>query len=830
MSKSELKTNPVNVFLSYCHKDEQHKISLEKHLNLLSDRKEIKAWSDHKIRPGESISKEIAEKLNDADIVVFLISPDFIASNECKKEWETVKKFPESGRQRIRIPIILRPCPWEDFLDEEDIKALPKDGKPIIKYKNADDAWLEIYKSLKAEAQEIRKNFSPKSNFIYEMERTELVSERNIKLQDIFEFSRLTWYKPSKNSSSRYSEELVENIKNLLQFKYCLIHGDATSGKTAFARYIFLSLVEDSKPVLFVDLKASMPPPNIKALRNLFESQFYGDYSLWSKQSNSTIVIDNLSSDPKAAKFVQFALTKFENVIVTASTSVYRLYFDADENFAIFKKMKITRLSRQQQESLIRKRLEFMDTDKSITDGFVDQVEKTVDDIIANRIVPRYPFFVLTIVQTFETFVPSNISITAYGHCYYVLIISSLVKAGIGPRDKDIETCLNFARHLAFAIYEGKKIKETEFSGKDFGRFVKKYQEKYMIPEHIINRMKHKEYGILSDDGMFRHPYMYYFFLGMYLSRPGEQQKSIVERMCQFSHISSNHLTLLFVIHHATDDQVIDDILLMTMRALDSIKPATLQPSETESLREISTALPNNVLSDNSVQEERAKERQARDRKEEDLNDHDEDEEQEGIEIIDDLYRILKNNEILGQVLRNKCGTLTKDKLEEIVETVADGGLRLVSFFLKDGREINKRANIIKKANPSYSNDIEKFRRAFQSIFFLLTVGNIERVVEVVSCKDIEEIVRNVVKKKKTPSYDLIGYFSDLDSSDELSESLSERLETLLSKYRQDPFIKGILSLRTQFYINTHRSKTPVEQRVCSALGLTYKYKEIKRR
>ena len=58
--------------------------------------------------------------------------------------------------------------------------------------------------------------------------------------------------------------------------------------------------------------------------------------------------------------------------------------------------------------------------------------------IISNRIVPRFPFYVLSILQTYEAYMPSNMSITSYGHCYYVLIFASLVRAGISQADDAI--------------------------------------------------------------------------------------------------------------------------------------------------------------------------------------------------------------------------------------------------------------------------------------------------------------------------------------------------------------------------------------------------------
>ncbi len=96
-----------------------------------------------------------------ADILVFLLSPDFIDSKPCMKEWEESKQFKSS----FRIPIILTHCSWQDLLGDDDIKALPKDGHPISSYPDQSIAWNEIYEEIKWVVESIRSNFSPKKEF-----------------------------------------------------------------------------------------------------------------------------------------------------------------------------------------------------------------------------------------------------------------------------------------------------------------------------------------------------------------------------------------------------------------------------------------------------------------------------------------------------------------------------------------------------------------------------------------------------------------------------------------------------------------------------------------
>ena len=184
MNQSKQKSNPVRVFFSYCHKDEIFRSSLEVHLKLLKKHNIIKQWYDGNILPGESIPDSVRDKLEEADIVLFLISADFINSDECMKEWDNAKISPTDGRTRHRIPIILSPCAWKDLLEDEKIKALPNDGKPVVEYVNESVAWQEVYEGLKEVALKIRKQFTHNPTFLSSMEQTGLISKNNIKLQE----------------------------------------------------------------------------------------------------------------------------------------------------------------------------------------------------------------------------------------------------------------------------------------------------------------------------------------------------------------------------------------------------------------------------------------------------------------------------------------------------------------------------------------------------------------------------------------------------------------------------------------------------------------------
>ena len=703
------------------------------------------------------------------------------------------------------------------------IKALPNDANPVTS-DDEDTAWKQVYEGIKDVINELRRTFIPKLEFIKEMEETDFAAQQHVKLQDVFVFPTLSCY-PLQANEGQLRREIIKDQTELLAKKYLLIHGKEMSGKTALGRHIFLSLVDMSTPVLHINLERIPRKPDEKVFKDAYCSQFSGDYFLWKQQKDKVLILDNLSEAPHLINFIEFAKGSFDKIVITLPSNIFDSYFWDETRLADFHQVKIELLNYNQQEELIRKRLALSDRDEPISDGLIDQIEDRINSIIiSKKIVPRYPFFVLSILQLYEGFMPDNLSITSYGHCYKVLILANLRKAGIPSEDNAINTCFNFAERLAFKIYQDTKLHDlTEL---DFDGFVKKYKKNFIIPDSILSRLSENDYGIITSDGSFRSPYMYYFFLGRFLSRETEKNKDIIAEMCEQSYVSSNYLTLLFVIHHTNDNEIIDDILLRTMCTLDKLKPAKLNEPETGNFKDIVDKLPKNILSSHSVKKERKKERLIRDINEDIGETEDNLEKPISENPFDDIYKILKNNEIMGQILRNKYGSLEKRKIKEIIETVADSGLRLVRFLILDNKSITRVACYIHEKHPNHN--IEEIKKIIRFCSFLWTMENIEKIVNSINVPEIREIVSEIVQQKSTPAYDLIGYFNHLDSIEELTNGIKQELETLLKKH-DDFFLQKVLSLETQYYMNTHRSKAHIAQSVCSVLGIKYIHNPLNR-
>lgn len=101
------------VFFSYCHADEALRDQLERQLKILKRQGLIETWHDRRIEAGQDFAGEIDAHIESDEIILLLVSPDFLNSDYCYDvEMTRVLERHHAG-EAIVIPVILRDCLWK---------------------------------------------------------------------------------------------------------------------------------------------------------------------------------------------------------------------------------------------------------------------------------------------------------------------------------------------------------------------------------------------------------------------------------------------------------------------------------------------------------------------------------------------------------------------------------------------------------------------------------------------------------------------------------------------------------------------------------------------
>lgn len=153
------KSSPARVLLSYTHADDELRQALGTHLAPLERQGVIATWHDRQLLPGEEWEGEIDRHAEEADLVLLLVSPDFLASDYCYgEEMERALARHRAGEALV-VPVILRACDWQSSPFAQ-LAVLPEDGRAVTGWEDRDAALLAVAQGVRAAIVDLAKRRS----------------------------------------------------------------------------------------------------------------------------------------------------------------------------------------------------------------------------------------------------------------------------------------------------------------------------------------------------------------------------------------------------------------------------------------------------------------------------------------------------------------------------------------------------------------------------------------------------------------------------------------------------------------------------------------------
>ena len=137
----------VRLFYCYAPEDDALREAIDRHLASLKLEGLLESWGEHLLKGGDIVSAEFASRLGEADLVLLLVSADFMASPSCQ-ELATAALARHQAQQLWLVPVLARPTDWKDG-PFGGLVPLPADGRFVTGWEDRDAAWLAVVQGIR---------------------------------------------------------------------------------------------------------------------------------------------------------------------------------------------------------------------------------------------------------------------------------------------------------------------------------------------------------------------------------------------------------------------------------------------------------------------------------------------------------------------------------------------------------------------------------------------------------------------------------------------------------------------------------------------------------
>ncbi|WP_457618077.1 NACHT domain-containing protein [Lutibacter sp.] len=646
--------------------------------------------------------------------------------------------------------------------------------------------------------------------------------------KDIIEFDDLYTPPDLKPIEQKQSKKRVkfQNLSDIIiedgdDFNFVLL-GDDISGKSASVKFLtkwfyfkgYIPILLNGK-----DIKNNIRLESvIKKIKSQFDKQFSTELSFETILENDTdkfiIIIDDFHLTTRSKSNYWYYLitnikSKFKNVILTGKQympmetilSQSKKPVNIFEEFDVYLILEFgpkLRYSITNRWNKLGFRFPDLEKDKLIEKN--DIAIKRMEQIIGKGYIPSYPFYILTLLQTFESqSVINRPQYSIHGFYYELLINNSLSKA---VKDSDeIGVFNNLLSHIAYYFFINRT---TDISKVEFENILLEFAKKIDIEEYntdnILETLSNAKLIIVEDSIYFYPQYIYYFYVAKYLSnhlnsnelniegKPiSNEIKEIIKKLSKRLYREEFSSIIIFLTHLSKDKFIIEELLSNAKNIFKSQNIAKLE-EDIKKINELVKELPSQVLELMSVDEARDEQLDFQEEieqiekeieEDDDISEtYDFDEDISNLKLFEEITLSLKTIDILGQIAKKYWGELSGETKYNLTSETYFVGLRTLSLMVnimlndKEGIKELLKSSIEKQLlkNKRISHDFEikdiiedKANKFLFNLSFLTSWGIIKRISGAIGSKKISNTLKKVVDNNPYNSVKLIDVSIKLD-------------------------------------------------------------------
>lgn len=645
--------------------------------------------------------------------------------------------------------------------------------------------------------------------------------------KDIIEFDDLYTPPDLKPIEQKQSKKRIkfQNLSDIIpededDFNFVLL-GDDISGKSASVKFLtkwfyFKGYI----PILLngEDIKNNIRLETIiKKVKNQFDKQFLTELSfetiLESDADKFIIIIDDFHLTTKSKSNYWYYLitnikSKFKNVILTGKQympmetvlSQSKKPVNIFEEFEVYLILELgpkLRYSITNKWNTLGIRFPNLEKDKIIEKN--DIATRRIEQVIGKGYIPSYPFYILTLLQTFESQSVINRPQYSIHGFYYELLINNSLSRAVKNSD-EIGVYNNLLSHIAYYFFVNRT---TDISKDEFEIIISDFAKKIDIEEYntdnILETLSNAKLINVEDRIYFYPQYIYYFYVAKFLSNHLNSDdlnsegkpisieiKGIVKKIARRLYRDEFSSIIIFLTHLSKDKFIIEELLNNSRNIFKDQKIAKLE-EDIKKINELVKVLPEQVLEIMSVDEARDEQLNFQEEieqieKEIEENEVDEtydfDEDISNINLFEQITLSLKTIDILGQIAKKYWGELSGDTKYNLATETYFVGLRtlslMVNLMINDKKGITEllkssiEKQLLKDKHISHDFEIkdlieDKANKFLFNMSFLTSWGIIKRISGAIGSKTISNTLKKAVENNPYNSVKLIDISIKLD-------------------------------------------------------------------
>lgn len=620
-------------------------------------------------------------------------------------------------------------------------------------------------------------------------------------------------------------------------YQLVILEGDNQCGKTSLLNMYYLRFVDKYMYPVLIQGRDIVNDNLDKIIGKAFNKQYYSEDQekyLLNNKERKILLVDNFDecqlNDTYKKKIIDQFLIRFSKVIITTkeNENVVSSYFLMEKEKTLAARIKS--LGYVKRNELVKKFYTTYNVNASSLhkQALLEQVKAgfdMVENFLGKEYIPSYPIYILSILLSNTKMQSTSLEQTSYGYCYEALITCALMTC-VDDKTK-IDRYYNVLTNLAYFIYQkkGRPISED-----DFKEFYDKYQKIYYSQgyKEVKNNLLKCNLLRCIDDYYYKfsYSYIYYFLVAKYMAGEVHSKKGLddIMNLCENIQDDQKANILIFIAHHIKSPQFVEATQLALMSALDSQKPVSLNRDDDyyKLLNEICNRLKQEIVQPTEKidpEKEREKMLQKRDENEKLISNEKIDPNSLPIEI-QNMNKSLRSIEVVGQIVKNRQGSLPKPNIKTMVKEIYEAAFRTISYF---GTIIeSEREHVIedvinnKKEGDSNREIIKKIDSFFElsSLNFCLFVFS--KVINSVGSKELRATFSQIADEIGTPAAKLVS-FSIISC---FSKIAIPELENLVGSLKNNPVAMSIIRARVRSYLYNNHVSISERQKIINTVNL----------